>query len=282
MNKAVYEAVCVVLFAFLPNYCAEYIEMASMRSNCELFSITIPESITVENSGTLHFAINNYSDEDAKITVSAKDAVIDTGFYFAPAHTSVEKNLQISCNSAEAHINFLIDLGKCGNAEKQLHVLNSAYKVPSQIPSMPEPSKPNVQLYYVVSKENDEFIVDVSLRNMTQQAIQGSLFAEVPEGWQGNAKLVALEPFEEKNFKLKIEPKSGAVGTFNFDIVFAPEDALVRERVFVEVESKPIYTGFFAIATAGIAAAIILVIVVLIFSLFHKQNILKKEPWYVR
>lgn len=274
-----------LLFALLllsSGYRAESVAMAQEQSDCTLFYLALPETITIENSGVLHFAIQNYTGEDAKITVNASDATIDTAFYFVPARTSVEKDLAISTASGEANLSFLIDLGNCGRFEKQLHIINAAKQMPATLPAVPEQNMQNPQLYYTVTKEDGAFIVDVSLRNIANYALQGTLFIEAPDEWQSSTKAVTLMPFEEKTFRLRVEPKSSNSGTFSFDVVFAPADFSIRKRIFVEVEGKPFYSGLFTVAVAGALAAIMVLIVVLIFAAIvsRRPERLKKEPWY--
>lgn len=249
-------------------------ELEKEPEYCELFEIVMPDTIRIYNSGTLDFIVKNYSDQDAKIYVNAQNASAYTYFYLVPAKTIANKTLRVESGANKATIEFTVDLGACGTTKRYLEVINEAVQGPSEIP---EVSEQDVEMNYVLTKDENGYVVSVMLRNLSENFIQGELFTTAPANWQAEGASVILGPYEEQTIDLHIIPAEES-GVFNFDVVFSYDGVSKSSPVTIELaEEKTSIVGFATVALAGVLAGIIVVII--IFAIGRAGEKKAKEPW---
>ncbi|MCD6478373.1 MAG: hypothetical protein J7L44_00630 [Candidatus Diapherotrites archaeon] len=250
----------------------EEFEAESDGKYCELFELEMPESIAIENLGTVDFTVKNYTNQDVLISVSADGATLETTSYFIPAKTIAEKKLVFASCEREALISFTVDMGACGTMQKYLHVVNLAFQE--------EPvSAEDVEISYTINEEDGTYVLEVTLRNKSNYPLQGILFADVPEDWNSESYEVFLAPFSEEKLKLRITPSEEAKGTASFYLVFEYDGVSKTEEVVLELSEKAQpFAGLFTLALAGIFAGVVVLFIVLIIGAFASRRV-QKEPW---
>ncbi len=249
-------------------------ELEKKPEYCELFEIVMPNTIRIYNSGTLDFIVKNYSNQEAKIYVDAENASVYTYFYLVPARTIANKTLRIESDASEATIEFTIDLGACGITKQYLYVINEAMQMPSEIQ---QANEQDVEMSYVLMKDVNGYIISVTLRNLSENVIQGELFVTVPANWQAEGANVVLNPYEEQIIDLHIIPAEES-GVFNFDVVFNYDSVSKSKEVTIELAKEKVpAVGFATFAAAGILAGIIVVVIILIIGTAGEKRI--REPW---
>jgi hypothetical protein len=248
------------------------LETVSDRKYCELFELEIPESVAIENLGTVDFTVKNYTNQDVLISVYAEGATLETTSYFIPAKTIAEKKLVLASCEREALISFTIDMGACGTMQKYLHVVNLA--------SQEEPvSAEDVEIDYTINEEDSTYVLDVTLRNKSNHPVEGILFADVPDDWNSDSYEVFLAPLSEEKLKLRIKPSAEAKGTASFDLVFAYDGVSKTKEVVLELgEKAQPFAGLFTLALTSIFAGMVVLFIVLIIGTFASRKV-RREPW---
>lgn len=257
------------------------------------FYIETEESIQINGCGFLNLKIQNFSHEDARITLRAEGADIDTIFYFVPAQTAVDKKLFVRVTSNNAKIVLKADLGCCGSRTKEIKILGlpqanlPAQKDTPLVDSGPEKREPgpvlvlpNLELYYSIGKQNNTTYVDVSLRNASELNVVGTLFADVPAGYKSSTHSVELAPFEEKSFRVWIYSDSKDEN-FSFDLVFALAEFSFRERVYVEAKEKSPFAALIALFSYE-NLHLLLLVVILCIILLLVLAVLRKKPKHIK
>ncbi|MEM4598373.1 MAG: hypothetical protein QW400_01640 [Candidatus Diapherotrites archaeon] len=261
------------------------------------FYIETEESTEINGCGFLNLKIQNFSHEDARITIRAEGADIDTIFYFVPAQTAVDKKLFVRVTSNNAKIVLNADLGCCGSRTKEIKILGlpqanlTAQKDTPLVDSEPEKIEPgpalvlpNLELYYSIGKQKNTTYVDVSLRNASELNVVGTLFADVPDGYRSSTHSVELAPFEEKSFRVWIYSDSKDEN-FSFDLVFALAEFSFRERVYVEAKEKSPFAPLIALFSYEnlhllLTVGILFIILLLVLAVLRKKpKHRKKLEW---
>ncbi|MCX8190381.1 MAG: hypothetical protein N3F05_04110 [Candidatus Diapherotrites archaeon] len=261
--------------------------LPAVSSNCNYqtaidsccFYINSKEKVEINGCGFLNLKINNFSHQDARITLTTEGADIDTTFYFVPAKTVVDKKLFVRVTSNNAKILLNANLGLCGNQTKEIRILNLSQirmeprKEPTQAGLEPlkadfitMPVLPNLELYYKLGERNNQVYVDATLRNASGQNVIGTLFADVPEGYRSSTHHVELAPFEEKSFRIWIN-SDGKKEKYSFDIVFAIAEFSFREKVYVEPKKEGTFAkiiGLFSLKDISIFLLIAILVIILL------------------
>jgi len=243
---------------------------------CKLFSIDLPKNVYMEGMGTIDFNVNNYTTQDAKITITGRGATVETSEYLIPAKTIAEKKLIVASSNKQAQISFFVDLGACGKIGKTVYITNTLQRtIPSQAGNAS-----TVDLNYTKSFEDGAYVLEIVLQNKSSQPVDGILYADVPKDWNSDSYRVFLAPFGMEKIKMRIKPGAGASGAVHFNLVFEyNNNQIKRKDVVITIgEKSKQFAGLFTLAITGILVGIIALLIIFGIGTVATRKA-KKEIW---
>ncbi|MFH1234335.1 MAG: hypothetical protein V1493_01865 [Candidatus Diapherotrites archaeon] len=261
---------------FMVNVLKEPVQKIEPR--CDGFYLNTPGEKYINGSGTIKFFASNKTNYAAIITLESDSMGIDDSVFFLPAGEEKTFTAFIESDYESAELEYKVDVSDCG-IPSQVTTVYSESAEPIPVPSGLE----SMEIGHSVAKDENGFLVTVSLYNPNNETVTGTLDAVVPQGWTViGRKTVSVGPLSEKVAALRIAPVEGFSGTYNGEITFSHDG--VEESVPVELASGNESfdfggTAFAVLGSGAFLVGLVLAAVILIVMLFSSPSRQYFEPW---
>ncbi|MCX6801792.1 MAG: hypothetical protein NT067_01630 [Candidatus Diapherotrites archaeon] len=259
---------------FMVNVLEEPVQ--KIEAKCEGFSLIAPEEKYIDGSGTIQFFASNQTNYPATIRLESNRIAIDDSVFSLPAGEEKTFTASIESDYESAELEYKVDVSDCGIPSQTTTVYSeSAAPTPSELEGMDMGSS--------VAKDENGFLVTVSIYNPNSKTITGTLGAVVPQGWTViGQKTVSVGPLLETVAALRIVPVEGFSGTYNGEITFSHDG--IEESLPVELAFGPegfdlSGTAFAVLGSGAFLVGLILAAVILIVMLFSGPSKQYFEPW---
>jgi hypothetical protein len=249
-----------------------------IEARCEGFSLNTPKEKYIEGSGTIKFFASNKTNYPATIMLESGSITIDDSVFFLPAGEEKTFTAFIESDYESAELEYKVDVSDCG-IPSQATIVYSESAEPIPVPSELE----SMEIGHSVAKDENGFLVTVSIYNPNNETITGALGAIVPQGWTViGQKTVSVGQLSETVAALRIVPVEGFSGTYNGEITFSHDGIEESTPVELTSGSEGLDVGGTAFAVLGSGAflvGLVLAAVILIVMLFSGPSKQYFEPW---
>jgi hypothetical protein len=263
---------------FMVNVLKEPVQKIEAR--CEGFSLNTIEEKYIDGSGTIQFFASNKTNYPATILLESGSISIDDSVFFLPAGEEKTFTAFIESDQESAELEYKVDVSDCGIPSQATTVYSeSAEPEPTPVPSELE----SMEIGHSVAKDENGFLVTVSIYNPNNEGITGALGAVVPQDWTViGRKTISVESLSETVAALRIVPAEGFSGTYTGEITFSHDGIEESQPVELAFGGESFDFGGTAFAVLGSGAflvGLVLAAVILIVMLFAGPSKQYFEPW---
>jgi len=250
-----------------------------ISADCEGFSLYSIGDKYIDGSGELEFIAENKSGKDATILLESDDVELSENIF--PVRAGVEETFKTIIRSSKdrAEIVYRIELDGCGISTKRTVVYSSI--------AVEEEEEEFVELDVVVSadvsRDENGFLVGVTIFNPNNSPTAGELRVDVPENFDVFGEGFAeLDPNSSVIAELRIVPPKDFSGKANALIVF---DGKIVESIELEAPESsfnPLGAAFISLSSGALFIGLLVIVIVIVLMIAARPHKQQFEPWLER
>ncbi len=259
-----------------------------VEARCEGFSLYTLKEKHIGNTGEIDFVADNKSNYPAVIKLESPDLGLSDDMFYVSAGEEKTFTVQLQASTWQAELTYNIELSDCGIPSKKTIVYSSAYENVPEAQPTPEPTpeeKKNIELSATTSRDENGFLVKVSVYNPNNEPVSGELNVLVPQDWSvSGAGLADIPAHTEIRAEIRVVPPAGFTGSQTARVEFTHDGVSESQDITLTVEKSKgninvIATAMTALGSAVIVGGIVLAIVVFIVLLGAGPTRQELEPW---
>lgn len=194
------------------------------RMGCDAFNLSVPDVLTIENSGEVNLVIDNPLDRGATINLIAEGLDLSTESIYIGPESLLEKTIYIENFSADkGWIFYNINNGDCSFPQKSTFIKK---------PVQEESAGVGIELMSVASKINlrDSGMVPISIRNNLEEEMFVELkIIDLPDNFYARQIIDEMPGKSSKTFNLEVFSGDTETGTYSGKLVVsAGNETIIR------------------------------------------------------
>ncbi len=258
-----------------------------VESRCEGFSLYTLKEKRIGNTGELDFVADNKSNYPAVIKLESPDLGLSDDMFYVPAGEEKNFSVQLQASSWRAELTYNVELSDCGIPNRKTIVYSSAYEnTPVEPTPQPTPEETrNIEVSAAASRDENGFLVEVSVYNPNSEPVSGELNVLAPEGWLvAGTGLADIPAHTEIKADIRIVPPAGFTGSRTATVMFNHDGVSEAQDIELKVEKSKssvnaVATAMAVLGPAAIVIGLIVVIAVFVVLLGAGPTRQELEPW---